>query len=215
MRANSSNGTSKAGAIAISAIAAAVTLAAAACGSASTAAPAAGASPTHHAMTHHAAAASATFGPDCRMIPASGMGSLHAMMTDPVVTAASHNPLLTTLAADVKTAGLTSALNSMSDITIFAPANSAFSNLPHAMAMGMTHQLKELAKILKYHVVTGHVTTAQLASGKPLTTLEGSTLKPSKMGVVYEVNKASVICGNIHTSNATVYIINKVLMPMH
>ena len=74
---------------------------------------------------------------------------------------------------------------------------------------------KELAKVLKYHVVSGHVTTAQLASGKPLTTLEGSTLKPSKMGAVYEVNNAGIICGNIHTANATVYIINKVLTPMH
>jgi len=71
------------------------------------------------------------------------------------------------------------------------------------------------AKILKYHVVAGHVTVAQLAVGKPLTTLEGSTLKPSKMGAVYEVNTADVICGNVQTANATVYIINKVLTPMH
>ena len=43
------------------------------------------------------------------------------MMTDPVVTAASHNPLLTTLAADVKAAGLTTELNSMASITVFSP----------------------------------------------------------------------------------------------
>ena len=189
-------------------------LTAAACSSASTAAS--GASPTHHPMASHSpAAAAATFGSDCGMIPASGMGSMHAMMTDPVVTAAAHNPLLTTLAADVKAAGLTSALDSMASITVFAPANAAFSKLPHSMTMSMTHSPKELAKVLKYHVVSGHVTTAQLASGKPLTTLEGSTLKPSKMGAVYEVNNADVICGNIHTANATVYIINKVLTPMH
>jgi uncharacterized surface protein with fasciclin (FAS1) repeats len=34
------------------------------------------------------------------------------------------------------------------------------------------------------------------------------------MGTVYEVNNADVICGNIQTANATVYIINKVLQPM-
>jgi uncharacterized surface protein with fasciclin (FAS1) repeats len=130
-------------------------------------------------------------------------------------TAASHNPLLTTLAADVKAAGLTSALDSMASITVFAPANTAFSKLPHSMTMSMMHDPAELAKVLKYHVVSGHVTTAQLASGKTLTTLEGSTLTPSKMGAVYEVNNADVICGNIHTANATVYIINKVLTPMH
>jgi uncharacterized surface protein with fasciclin (FAS1) repeats len=81
--------------------------------------------------------------------------------------------------------------------------------------MTMVHSHAELTKILKYHVVNGTVTTAQLASGRPLTTLEGSTIKPSKMGAVYEVNNAAIICGNIHTANATVYIINKVLTPMH
>jgi uncharacterized surface protein with fasciclin (FAS1) repeats len=29
------------------------------------------------------------------------------------------------------------------------------------------------------------------------------------------VNNADIICGNIKTANATVYVINKVLMPMH
>jgi uncharacterized surface protein with fasciclin (FAS1) repeats len=187
----------------------------AACGS-SASAPAAGASPTHHPMaSHSAAAASAAFGSDCGMIPASGMGSMHGMMTDPVVAAASHNPLLTTLASDIRTAGLTSELNSMGSITVFAPANAAFLKVGHSMAMNLMHSTSELAKVLKYHVVSGHITASQLAAGKPLTTLEGSTLKPSKMGAVYEVNNAAIICGNIHTANATVYIINEVLIPMH
>ena len=191
-------------------------LAAAACGSsAPSAAPAASASTSHHAMaSHHPMTESAVFGSDCGMVPANGMGSLHSMAMDPAATAASHNPLLTTLAADAKTAGLTADLNSMHAITIFAPANAAFAKLP-ASAMTMMHSTAELTKILKYHVVSGHITPAELASGKPLTTLEGSTLKPSKMGAVYEVNNADVICGNIHTANATVYVINKVLIPMH
>ena len=186
----------------------------AACGSSNSSTPAA-ASPSHHAMaSHHAVADTAVFGSDCGMVPATGMGSLHSMGMDPVVTAASHNPLLTTLANDIKATGLTADLNSMHAITIFAPANAAFAKLP-ASAMTMMHSTAELTKILKYHVVSGHITPAELASGKPLTTLEGSTLKPSKMGAVYEVNNADVICGNIHTANATVYVINKVLIPMH
>jgi uncharacterized surface protein with fasciclin (FAS1) repeats len=197
-----------------------VALTAAACGSsAPSAAPAA--SPSHHAMasheampSHHAMAESARFGSDCGMVPASGMGSFHGMSTDPVVVAASHNPLLTTLAADIKTAGLTGDLNTMHAITVFAPANTAFAGLP-ASEMTMMHSTAELAKILKYHVVDSRVTAADLASGKALTTLEGDTLKPAKMGSVYEVNNADVICGNIQTANATVYIINKVLVPMH
>jgi uncharacterized surface protein with fasciclin (FAS1) repeats len=46
-------------------------------------------------------------------------------------------------------------------------------------------------------------------------TLEGDTVELSKMGAVYEVNKADVICGNIQTANATIYILNTVLTPMH
>jgi len=139
---------------------------------------------------------------------------MHGMMTDPVVTAASHNPLTTTLAAEVSKAGLTSTLDSMGSITVFAPDNAAFKNLS-AHDMTMMSSTAELAKILKYHVVAGHITPADLASGMTLKTLEGSSLKASKMGAVYEVNNAAVTCGNLHTANATVYIINKVLMPMH
>jgi uncharacterized surface protein with fasciclin (FAS1) repeats len=208
-------GSGRPGAFAGGIIGGVLALTATACGSSTTSAPAAAASPSHHAMaSNHAMAGTAVFGSDCGMVPATGMGSLHSMAMDPVVTAASHNPLLTTLAKDIKTSGLTVDLNSMHTITVFAPANTAFAKLP-ASAMTMMHSRAELTKILKYHVVSGTITPAELARGKPLTTLEGSTLKPSKMGAVYEVNNASIICGNIHTANSTVYVINKVLIPMH
>lgn len=215
MRASSTGTATRPGAITCGIISGVVALTAAACGSsAPSAAPATSASASHHAMTahHHPMAETARFGPDCGMVPVTGMGSFHGMSMDPAVTAAAHNPLLTSLAKDIKSAGLTAGLNSMHAITIFAPANAAFAKLP-AAEMTMMHSPAELAKILNYHVVNGHITPARLASGKPLTTLEGGTLKPSKMGAVYEVNNAGIICGNIQTANATVYIINKVLTP--
>jgi uncharacterized surface protein with fasciclin (FAS1) repeats len=155
-----------------------------------------------------------TIGTDCGMIPAAGMGSMHGMAMDPVVTAASHNPLITTLAAEIMRAGLTATFDSAKSITIFAPDNQAFKMLT-AHDMAMMSGMEELAKVLKYHVVTGRITPAELASGMTLTTLEGSQLKTSKMGSIYEVNNADVTCGNLHTANATVYIINTVLMPAH
>ena len=193
--------------------AAVLALAAAGCGSTSSTAEGAA---THHPMPSHshAMAESARFGPDCGMVPATGMGSFHGMSMDPVVTAARHNPLLTSFAADVKMAGLTADLNSMHAFTVFAPANSAFAKLP-ASEMGMMHSPAELAKILKNHIVSGRVTPAELAHGMALQTLAGGSVKGAKMGSVYEVNNAQVICGNIQTANATVYVINKVLMPMH
>jgi len=202
------------GALTGTAAAAVLALAAAGCGSASS--TAAGAGATHHPMAEHshAMAETARVGADCGMIPATGMGSFHGMSMDSVVTAAGHNPLLTSFAADVKMAGLTGDLNSMHAFTVFAPANSAFAKLP-ASEMTMMHSSAELAKILKYHIVSGRVTPAELAHGMTLQTLEGGSVKGSKMGSVYEVNNAQVICGNIQTANATVYVINKVLVPMH
>ena len=216
MPSNNAKRTYRGQAAVMGAVAAAISLTAAACSSStSPATSASGANHTHHPMASHSPMhESAAFGSDCGMIPASGMGSLHAMSMDNVVTAASHNPLLATLAADLKTAGLTSDLSSMHGLTVFAPSDTAFKML-HGSEMNMLHSKSELAKILKYHVVSGRVTPSELAQGAPLRTLEGDTLKPSKMGSVYEVNTAHVICGNIHTANATVYIIDKVLIPMH
>ena len=204
-------------------IAAAVALTATACAStASSTSAAPPASSATTATTPQAAASpsesmtetAGTIGTDCGMIPAAGMGSMHGMAMDPVVIAASHNPLITTLAAEIMKADLTATLNTAKSITVFAPDNQAFKNLTaHDMAMmsGMT----ELAKVLEYHVVTGRITPAELAHGMTLTTVEGSQLKTSRMGSVYEVNNADVTCGNLHTANATVYIINTVLMPPH
>jgi uncharacterized surface protein with fasciclin (FAS1) repeats len=206
------------GALGGAVITAVLALAAAGCGSATSTAQSGGpgAAATHHAMPSHSAAMhdGARFGSDCGMVPAAGMGSFHSMSMDPVVTAAMHNPLLKSFAADVQAAGLTGDLNSMHAFTVFAPADSAFAKLPAAQ-MSMMHSAKELAKVLKYHIVTGRVTPAELAHGMSLQTLEGSPLKGAKMGSVYEVNGAQVICGNIQTANATVYVINKVLVPMH
>jgi len=203
--------------------AAALSLLTAACASsASSSAPAAAGTPAQpsasHSMTHAAASPSESMaetagmiGNDCGMIPAAGMGSMHGMAMDPVAVAASHNPLITTLAAEIKKAGLTATLDSASGITVFAPDNQAFA---HDMSM-LGGGTAELAKVLKYHVVAVRITPAELAHGMTLTTLEGSPLMTSKMGSVYEVNSADVTCGPLHTANATVYIINKVLIPMH
>ena len=179
--------------------------------SSSAAAPgAASAASPSESMTETAA----TVGNDCGMIPATGMGSMHGMEMDPVVTAASHNPLITTLAAEITKAGLAGTLNSARGITVFAPDNQAFKNLTaHDMAM-MAGQA-ELGRILKYHVARGRITPEELASGMTLSTLEGSPLHTAKMGSTYEVNNAAITCGNLHTANATVYIINAVLMPAH
>jgi uncharacterized surface protein with fasciclin (FAS1) repeats len=201
---------------AIAAATAGLALGAAACGSSgsSTAASAPSSSSSMPASSSPSASAmAAPFGPACSSVPASGAGSFTGMATAPVATAASANPVLSTLVTAVKKADLVDTLNSASNITVFAPDNAAFAKIPAATLNGVLANKAELTKILTYHVVSGTITPNQLASGTALKTLEGTTVTPSKMGSTYEVNGASVVCGDVHTANATVYIISSVLMP--
>jgi uncharacterized surface protein with fasciclin (FAS1) repeats len=202
---------------AIAAIAAALALCAAACGSSSstTASPATPKATTgaSSAAAGSSSSASAPFGPACSSVPSSGAGSFTGMSTAPVATAASNNPVLSTLVTAVKKAGLVDTLNSAEGITVFAPDNAAFAKIPAATLAKVLASKAELTKILTYHVAAGQMAPAQLASGKPIKTLEGSTVTPAKMGATYEINAARIVCGNVHTANATVYIIDTVLMP--
>ena len=159
------------------------------------------------------ATTSMDFGSGCASVPKSGAGSFTGMATAPVATAASANPLLSTLVAAVKAAGLVDTLNSASNITVFAPDNAAFAKIPAATLKGILANKAELTKILTYHVASGRYTAAQLASGTKIKTLEGGTVTPAMMSGSYSVNGASVVCGNVQTANATVYIINTVLTP--
>ena len=205
--------------LATSGLAACLALTAAACSSSpsSSASSPATSAPASSAPASVPASSGVTtasdFGPGCASVPKTGAGSFTGMSTAPVATAASANPVLSTLVTAVKKAGLVDTLNSASGITVFAPDNAAFAKIPAATLSKVLADKAELTKILTYHVVAGRYTPSQLAAGTPLKTLEGATVTPALMGGTYEVNSADVVCGNVQTANATVYIINTVLMP--
>ena len=159
------------------------------------------------------AAAGMNFGPACSAVPASGAGSFTGMAQDPVATAASNNPVLSSLVGAVKEAGLVDTLNSADGITVFAPTNDAFSALPRAtLDAAMADPKGLLTTVLTYHVVEGKLTPETLAGTHK--TLQGDTLKITGTGEDFKVNgRSSVVCGNVQTANATVYIIDGVLTP--
>ncbi|MFD5034961.1 fasciclin domain-containing protein [Streptomyces sp. NPDC058405] len=153
------------------------------------------------------------FGSACASVPKSGAGSFDGMSKDPVATAASNNPDLSTLVTAVKKAGLVDTLNNAQNITVFAPTNDAFAKIPKADLDKVLNDKAMLTKILTYHVVGEKLAPAQLESGT-FPTLEKSTLATKGSGEVFTVNdSAKVVCGNVPTANATVYIIDSVLMP--
>ncbi|MEW1696389.1 fasciclin domain-containing protein [Streptomyces sp. NPDC093249] len=153
------------------------------------------------------------FGPACASVPKNGAGSFDGMAQDPVATAASNNPALSTLVTAVKQAGLVDTLNNAKDITVFAPTNEAFAKIPKADLDKVLADKDTLTKILTYHVVGQKLTPKQLENGS-FETLQKGMITTKGSGESYTVNDtAKVVCGNVKTSNANVYIIDTVLMP--
>lgn len=156
----------------------------------------------------------APFGPGCASVPASGDGSFEGMATAPVATAASANPLLSTLVSAVQAAGLVDTLNSAQDITVFAPSNDAFAKVPAADLQALLANKEMLTQVLTYHVVGQPVTPEDLGTAGPFDSLQGAPVTASGSGEEFVVNENSnVVCGNVQTANATVYIVDTVLMP--
>ena len=159
-------------------------------------------------------AAGAPFGPGCASVPADGAGSFEGMATAPVATAASANPLLSTLVTAVGEAGLVDTLNSAQGITVFAPSNDAFAKVPAADLQALLADKEMLTQVLTYHVVGSDVTPTDLGTAGPFTSLQGGAVEVAGSGEDFTVNGASkVVCGGVMTANATVYIVDTVLMP--
>jgi uncharacterized surface protein with fasciclin (FAS1) repeats len=159
------------------------------------------------------AAAAQTFGAGCADVPADGPGSFTGMVTAPVASAASANPILSTLVTAVSKAGLVDTLNSADGLTVFAPANSAFEKIPPKDLDAVLADKATLTKILTYHVIAGQLSPDDLAGEHQ--TLEGDPVEVDGSGEDFTVGAdgARVVCGNIPTANATVYVIDSVLMP--
>ncbi|MGQ0481618.1 MAG: fasciclin domain-containing protein [Pseudonocardia sp.] len=158
------------------------------------------------------------YGPACSQVPTQGEGSAQGMADDPVGTAASNNPLLTRLVEAVQAAGLVDTLNQpTASYTVFAPSNAAFEALPAEQRNQlMADPRGQLSEILTYHVLPQRYDAAGLAQAGTVTTVQGSQLRisgePTSL-VIDDQQRASVLCGNIPTANATVFVIDKILLP--
>ncbi|MGB2922274.1 MAG: fasciclin domain-containing protein [Mycobacterium sp.] len=167
------------------------------------------------------AAATATaqpVGPGCaayaEQVP-TGPGSVQGMSQEPVTVAAANNPLLTTLTKALSgqlnpEVNLVDTLNG-GEFTVFAPTDEAFAKIDPATIETLTTDAPLLTNILTYHVVPGKADPAAVVGTH--TTVQGSDVTVTGHGGELRVNDASVVCGGVQTANATVYLIDTVLMP--
>jgi uncharacterized surface protein with fasciclin (FAS1) repeats len=144
-----------------------------------------------------------------------GPGSVTGMAQDPVATAAANNPILTTLTAAVSGklnpgVNLVDTLNG-GEFTVLAPTDDAFAKIDPATLEKLKTDAPLLTSILTYHVIPGQLSPAQVA-GKHKS-VEGGEVTVTGAGEALKFDQSGLVCGGVHTANATVYMVDTVLMP--
>lgn len=166
-------------------------------------------------------------GPACSQFSPSGDGSAAGLADDPVATAVGHNPLLTTLAEAVDAAKLGDMLNGFEAVTVFAPIDPAF----EAWEAENPGIIKKLTadpdaadpssapfKVLITHLVAARYDAEGLRSARTVASAQGSRLTiggtaPDGLTVSSGDVTANVVCADVPTKNATVFLIDAVLLP--
>ena len=120
-----------------------------------------------------------------------------------------------TLVAAVKAAGLVEALSGDKPMTVFAPTDEAFAKLPEGtVEMLLKPENKELLQsILLYHVVPGDVRAADVVGLDAAVTAAGQRVDITVKDGGVRVDEANVVKTDILTSNGTIHVIDRVIMP--
>ena len=118
-----------------------------------------------------------------------------------------------TLGKAIEAAGLTETLKGEGPFTVFAPTDEAFAKLPKGTLESLLQDKEKLATILKYHVVSGEVSSSQAMKLTEANTVAEKPLTISKSGKKLMVGKATVTQADIAASNGVIHVIDTVLLP--
>ncbi|MEL6496704.1 MAG: fasciclin domain-containing protein [Cyanobacteria bacterium J06623_7] len=117
-----------------------------------------------------------------------------------------------TLVTAVQTANLVEALQSPGPFTVFAPNDAAFAKLPPGTVQTLVQNPPQLGRILKYHVVAGKLTKADLSQIDSVESLEGSPISINCQDDTFEVKNSTVIAADIEADNGIIHVIDNVIL---
>lgn len=111
--------------------------------------------------------------------------------------------------------GLIKKLNETGPFTIMAPSNLAFTRLPELKLLNLMQpiNLKNLAEIIKYHIIRGKMMSEDIIGLTVLTTLQNQSLRIEPTNFDFKVNGANLQTRDIEASNGVIHGINAVLFP--
>lgn len=146
-------------------------------------------------------------------------GVIHAIDTvlmlpaGTIVDIAASNDDFSTLVTAVQTAELVDALSGDDDLTVFAPPNSAFEDLPEGLLDALLADKDALTEVLLYHVAAGATYAADLEDGMSIPTLlEDQSLEVDLSSGV-RIGESTPTTTDILATNGVIHVIDAVLVP--
>jgi uncharacterized surface protein with fasciclin (FAS1) repeats len=134
-----------------------------------------------------------------------------------VVAASKDHTTLAKLATSLP--AVVDVLKSAGPLTLFAPTDAAFAQLPQATLDAVSKNQTLLASILSYHVLAGtaFAPTANTPAREVVKTATGESLRVDvaagpKVSLAFGLGTSDVT-GSVPTSNGIVHVVNKVLVP--
>jgi uncharacterized surface protein with fasciclin (FAS1) repeats len=139
--------------------------------------------------------------------------SVRAQGTRDIVDVAIAAGSFKTLVAAVQAAGLVEVLKRPGPLTVLAPTDEAFAKVPKADLDALMKNVPKLQAVLKYHVLTGNVSAADLKMMKDFGTAQGQRITIAASGASLRINNATIVKPDVPASNGVIHVIDTVLMP--
>lgn len=118
-----------------------------------------------------------------------------------------------TLLSAIDAAGVKDLLESEGPMTVLAPTDEAFAQLPDGVLNGLLQDVPKLKRVVLYHVLSGDARSDDFAQIDEAPTEEGSILAVSHSNGTVKVNDATVIRADILADNGVIHVIDGVLIP--
>jgi uncharacterized surface protein with fasciclin (FAS1) repeats len=98
-------------------------------------------------------------------------------------------------------------------ITVFAPSNAGWAKMTKENREGLMNDPKRLKDVLKYHVVKGKYSAADLADKRSLKTVQGESLMVDNKSGTVVVDGCIVTTADVPCDNGVIHIIDAVAIP--
>jgi transforming growth factor-beta-induced protein len=130
-----------------------------------------------------------------------------------IVDTATNAGNFTTLATALQAAGLVDTLKGPGPFTVFAPTDAAFAKLPAGTLESLLADPDKLRAVLTYHVVSGKLTSGDVAKLPSARTVEGEDVAISTSDGSVHIGSATVTTPDVMASNGVIHVIDAVLLP--